>query len=86
MKKLLLYSSVFVFLAALPVGVTLAQDETKYCDNSGQKDSKTRFHNCDCNRAHEECGPDHPQPDAPMYGCKTYCKPEHCDCSTKSCS
>ena len=55
------------------------------CDNSGTPDSTSRYHTCDCNRAHAACDPAHPKPE-PMYGCKTYCKPDHCDCSTRSCS
>ena len=86
--------TLYLFVLACCLGMLikpvyqLAKDEEDShvaCDNSGAEDSASRYHNCDCNRAHAECGPQHPKPDA-MQGCKTYCRKEACDCSTKSCS
>lgn len=85
-----LYLFVLICCAGMLVrpAYELAQEDiAKYCDNSGSKDSKTRFHNCECVRATQECDADHPKPEEPGSMCKAgYCKPDHCDCSTKSCS
>jgi hypothetical protein len=62
-----------------------APDAHVACDNSGTPDSPTRYHTCDCNRAHEECHPGEERSN-PTAKCKTYCKEDHCSCSTRSCS
>jgi hypothetical protein len=78
-------SALAIVLFAATFQVAATPQESMYCDNSGAKDSGSRFHHCDCNKATDMCDADHPK-QAANSKCKTYCREDHCDCSTESCS
>lgn len=61
------------------------EDSHIACDNSGAKDSASRYHNCACDKATKECDADHREW-KPGADCKKYCREDKCECSTKSCS
>lgn len=50
------------------------------CDNNRAGKSKTVDHTCECARAEDPCRPNDPELKQPGSKCKTYCKPDHCDC------
>jgi hypothetical protein len=69
------------FLLSFPL---LAPQDHKgqpaHCDNAAATPAEQR---CECNRADLKCK-DHPGVDPegqPNEKCKTYCKPEHCECA-----
>lgn len=50
------------------------------CDNSGAKDTTYRSHHCECERtAQDHCDADGVK--SPKSSCKTYCRPNNCDCA-----
>jgi len=53
------------------------------CDNNRAGKSKDVNHTCECARAEKDCKPDDPELKQPGSMCKTYCKPDHCDCQNR---
>jgi hypothetical protein len=53
------------------------------CDNNRAGKSKGVDHTCECARAEKDCKPDDPELKQPGSMCKTYCKPDHCDCQNR---
>jgi hypothetical protein len=90
----LLALAVSIEVAGIQSTSYAAPQEGQYaaCDNSGAKDTKTRAHTCECARAKQECDPNDPDSKMdkemePGSMCKAgYCKPDHCECQSKSCS
>lgn len=53
------------------------------CDNNRAGKSKTVDHTCECARAMTMCDPQDPEIETPGAMCKTYCRPDKCDCQNK---
>ena len=71
-----------LFMLVCTVSAALAlpkEGPAAACDNSGAKDTEMRSHHCGCERtAKDHCDPEGVK--SPKAACKTYCKPDNCDC------
>jgi hypothetical protein len=92
MKRFFLLSCLFVYVAALPLGYSFAQDDGddtpqerhradgKSCDNSFERKPDDR---CACEHA-EMCDPNDPKDkekhDKMSAKCQWFCKPSMCHC------
>lgn len=95
MKRFLLFAFAFVYLAALPLGYSFAQDDGddtpqerhradgKKCDNGFERDPKDR---CACEHT-EKCNPNDPA-DKEKHShmtakCQWYCHEDKCACANE---
>jgi hypothetical protein len=88
MKRFVLFATAFFFLASLPIGLTLAQDEGKAaaCDNNPDGKSKDTDHTCSCEHS-TKCDPasdeDREAHKTMSKKCKSWCHEDHCSCTNE---